>query len=146
MTPARALLLAALIALPISVGLTYLPFWSIGHFRLKRILARMRLIRQLDQSGDNDAARAEAEAWEQSTRPNDPVARVNIARVWRMLGDPEHALRILQATPILHVPHEYTCCTRGGSTSQGRRAFVESADPVVRQFIDGRADGPLPVW
>jgi hypothetical protein len=30
MTPARALLLAALIALPISVGLTYLPFWSIA--------------------------------------------------------------------------------------------------------------------
>jgi hypothetical protein len=53
---------------------------------------------------------------EQSTRPNDPVARVNIARVWRMLGDPEHALRILQATPILHVPDEYTCCTWGGST------------------------------
>jgi hypothetical protein len=26
------------------------------------------------------------------------------------------------------------------------RAFVESADPVVRQFIDGGADGPLPVW
>ena len=25
------------------------------------------------------------------------------------------------------------------------RAFVESADRVVRQFIDGRADGPLPV-
>ena len=27
----------------------------------------------------------------------------------------------------------HTCCTRGGSTSRGRRApFVESADPVVR--------------
>ena len=26
------------------------------------------------------------------------------------------------------------------------KAFRESADPVVRQFIDGLADGPLPVW
>jgi hypothetical protein len=27
-----------------------------------------------------------------------------------------------------------------------RRAFVERAEPVVQQFIDGREDGPLSAW
>ena len=36
---------------------------------------------------------------------------------------------------------KYTCCTNAGPL----RAFVESADLVVRQFIDGWADG-LSIW
>jgi hypothetical protein len=28
----------------------------------------------------------------------------------------------------------------------GGREILRGIDPVVRQFIDGRADGPLPVW
>jgi phospholipid/cholesterol/gamma-HCH transport system ATP-binding protein len=48
---------------------------------------------------------------------------------------------------ILHVPDEVHLLHEGRIHLAGPpRAFVESADPVVRQFIDGRADGPLPVW
>lgn len=48
---------------------------------------------------------------------------------------------------ILHVPDEVHLLHEGRIHLAGPpRAFVESADPDVRQFIDGRADGPLPVW
>jgi len=48
---------------------------------------------------------------------------------------------------ILHVPDEVHLLHEGRIDLAGPpRTFVESADPVVRQFIDGRADGPLPVW
>ncbi len=48
---------------------------------------------------------------------------------------------------ILHVPDEVHLLHERGIHFPGSpRAFVESADPVVRQFIDARADGPLPVW
>jgi phospholipid/cholesterol/gamma-HCH transport system ATP-binding protein len=48
---------------------------------------------------------------------------------------------------ILHVRDELYLLREGRIHLAGPpRAFVESADPVVRQFIDGRADGPLPVW
>lgn len=48
---------------------------------------------------------------------------------------------------ILHVPDEVHLLHEGRIHLAGpSRAFVESADPVVRRFIDGRADGPLPVW
>ena len=52
----------------------------------------------------------------------------------------------LQATPILHVPDEVHLLHEGRIHLAGPRpALVESADPVVREFIDGRAGGPLPV-
>jgi phospholipid/cholesterol/gamma-HCH transport system ATP-binding protein len=48
---------------------------------------------------------------------------------------------------ILHVPDEVHVLHEGRiHVARPPSAFVESADPVVRHFIDGRADGPLPVW
>jgi ABC-type transporter Mla maintaining outer membrane lipid asymmetry ATPase subunit MlaF len=47
---------------------------------------------------------------------------------------------------ILHVPDEVHLLHEGRIHLAGPpRAFVERA-PVVRQFIDGRADEALPVW
>lgn len=58
-----------------------------------------------------------------------------------------HATRPSDLQSILHVPDEVHLLHEGRIHLAGPpRAFVESADPVVRQFIDGRADGPLPVW
>jgi phospholipid/cholesterol/gamma-HCH transport system ATP-binding protein len=48
---------------------------------------------------------------------------------------------IMGVADTVHLLHEGTIRLAGPP-----RAFVESADPVVRQFIDGKADGPLPQW
>ena len=48
---------------------------------------------------------------------------------------------ILNVADTVHLLHEGTIRLSGPP-----RAFVESRDPVVRQFIDGQADGPLPQW
>jgi ABC-type transporter Mla maintaining outer membrane lipid asymmetry ATPase subunit MlaF len=48
---------------------------------------------------------------------------------------------------ILHVRDEIYLLHEGRIHLAGPpRAFVERADPVVRRFIDERADRPLPVW
>lgn len=41
----------------------------------------------------------------------------------------------------IHLLHEGRIWLAGSP-----KEFLESADPVVRQFIDGLADGPLPEW
>ena len=41
---------------------------------------------------------------------------------------------------------EHLLCKQGVGGSSPLVSTEKSADPVVRQFIDGRADGPLPVW
>lgn len=48
---------------------------------------------------------------------------------------------ILGIADRIHLLHEGRIHLSGPA-----RAFVESGDPVVRQFIDGKADGPLPDW
>jgi phospholipid/cholesterol/gamma-HCH transport system ATP-binding protein len=48
---------------------------------------------------------------------------------------------------ILHVPDSVHLLHEGRILLAGApRELRESAHPVVRQFVDGRADGPLPVW
>ena len=48
---------------------------------------------------------------------------------------------IMTIADRIHLLHEGRIYLSGSP-----RTFRESADPVVRQFIDGKPDGPLPVW
>jgi len=48
---------------------------------------------------------------------------------------------IMTTADTIHMLHEGRIYLAGSP-----RVFRESADPVVRQFIDGKPDGPLPVW
>lgn len=48
---------------------------------------------------------------------------------------------IMTIADRIHLLHEGRIYLSGPPAT-----FRESPDPVVRQFIDGKADGPLPVW
>ena len=53
-----------------------------------------------------DAARELATEWDRADRPSSPFARVNLAKVWFVLGEHERALSVLDATKI---PNSRAC-------------------------------------
>jgi phospholipid/cholesterol/gamma-HCH transport system ATP-binding protein len=87
--------------------------------------------------------------YDEPTSGLDPAAaRQMDALIVRMRGEGIGALvishdltSIMTIADTIHLLHDGRVYLSGSPS-----AFRESGDPVVRQFIDGRPDGPLPEW
>jgi tetratricopeptide (TPR) repeat protein len=65
----------------------------------RRVIRRATGIMRLAAAGETDAARSLAVEWDRAL-PRSPFARVNLAKVWSVVGDQDRALELLDATKI----------------------------------------------
>ena len=81
-------------------------FFLLSKILSTRVIKRTSHIMRLSTEGHSDAARELASAWDQGGRPRSPFARVNLAKVWLVLGEHERSLSLLDATKI---PNSRAC-------------------------------------
>jgi len=81
-------------------------FYLLSKFLSARVIKRSTHIMRLAAEGHTAAARELATAWDRAGGPRSPFARVNLAKVWLVLGEHERALNVLDSTKI---PNRRAC-------------------------------------
>jgi tetratricopeptide (TPR) repeat protein len=95
-----------LIILIVDVVVVLGGFYLLSKFLSARVIKRSAHILRLTTEGHTDAARELATEWDRADRPRSPFARVNLAKVWFVLGEHKRALSVLDATKI---PNSRAC-------------------------------------
>ena len=95
-----------LIILIVDVVVVLGGFYLLSKFLSARVIKRSAHILRLTTEGHTDAARELATEWDRAARPRSPFGRVNLAKVWFVLGEHKRALSVLDATKI---PNSRAC-------------------------------------
>jgi tetratricopeptide (TPR) repeat protein len=98
--------LILLVILVVDIAVVMGGFFLVSRAYARRIIRRSLSIVERAKAGDVEGARSLAEAWDQGDRPRTPFARVNLAKVWAIIGDHRRVLSVIDGTKI---PNSKAC-------------------------------------